>query len=103
MLTPCLTSGACAKRVYVKEFVSDPNRLNRINRQLKVSLRDAAVASVTRWTLHRALMTTGLPVLALSGGRMKFNRSRLGVPREDRLDALCVGNIDAWAVGPTNV
>jgi hypothetical protein len=40
------------------------------------------------------LQDTGLPVEASSGGRTKFNRSRLGIPKTHALDAACVGAIE---------
>jgi hypothetical protein len=38
---------------------------------------------------------TGLPVETGSGGRTKWNRSRLGIPKTYALDAACVGRIEA--------
>ncbi len=50
----------------------------------------------------RALRETGLPVETASGGRTKFNRAMLGVPKTHALDALCMGHIDSargWRIG----
>jgi hypothetical protein len=41
-----------------------------------------------------ALKTTGLPVETGSGGRTKFNRTRLDIPKTHALDAACVGTVD---------
>ena len=38
---------------------------------------------------------TGLPVTGHSGGRTKFNRTRLGIPKSHALDAACVGEMPA--------
>ncbi len=38
---------------------------------------------------------TGLPVAGFSGGRTKFNRTRLGIPKSHALDAACVGETPA--------
>jgi hypothetical protein len=38
---------------------------------------------------------TDLPVELASGGRTKFNRTRLGIPKSHALDAVCVGEVTA--------
>lgn len=87
----------------VAEFVTDPLRLDRITRQARAPLADAAAVNTTRWALHRVLTATGLPVGTRSGGRTKFNRTRNGLPKSHTLDALCVGDIDAVADYPSRV
>lgn len=62
-----------------------------VQKQALRPLRDAAAVNSTRWALYRALVETGLPVEAGSGGRTKFNRRRLSLPKTHALDALCVG------------
>lgn len=57
----------------------------------KAPLRDAAAVNTTRWALYRRLQATGLPVEIGTGGRTKFNRTRLGLPKTHWLDAACVG------------
>jgi len=76
-------------------MAKDPKRLARILTQAKRPLKDAAAVNATRWTLANALRATGLPVELASGGRTKFNRSRLAVPKTHALDAACVGALDA--------
>jgi len=90
---PCnQKKGAQDIRVFL---VKDPRRLERILTQTKKSLKDAAAVNVTRWALLNALKGTGLPVTTGSGGRTKYNRSRLGLPKTHALDAVCVGTTDA--------
>lgn len=80
----------------VRAFLArDPKRLERVLAQAKAPLRDAAAVNSTRLALHQALVATGLPVEADTGGRTKFNRSRLSVPKTHALDATCVGEVDA--------
>ena len=43
----------------------------------------------------RTLQVTGLPVGVFTGGRTKFNRTRLGLPKTHALDAACTGNVAA--------
>ena len=68
-------------------------RLAAILAQAKRPLKDAAAVNATRWALARALWATGLPVELASGGRTKFNRVTLGVPKTHALDAACVGTL----------
>jgi 5-methylcytosine-specific restriction endonuclease McrA len=86
----------------VEEFLAkQPKVLARIKAQAKRPLKDAAAVNSTRWALYDALRATGLPVEAASGGRTKWNRTRLGVLKTHALDAACVGNVEAltsWAV-----
>ncbi len=73
----------------------DPKRLAHIESQRKAPLKDAAAVNSTRWALHRQLKATGLEVEVASGGRTKWNRHRLPIPKAHCLDALCAGRIDA--------
>ena len=78
-----------------------PEVLKRIQAQARQPLRDAAAVNATRWALAERLKATGLPVDLASGGRTKFNRVRLGLPKTHALDAVCVGQMDGvqgWQV-----
>ena len=80
----------------VREFLSgQPARLARIETQMRQPLKDAAAVNATRWALWQALKATGLSVATGSGGRTKYNRCRLGIPKTHALDAVCVGKVDA--------
>ncbi|MBK1734745.1 HNH endonuclease [Halorhodospira abdelmalekii] len=80
----------------VEAFLADdPKRLQRIQAQAKAPLKDAAAVNSTRWALFRQLQATGLPVVTSSGGRTKYNRQRLGIPKTHALDAACVGPVTA--------
>ena len=90
---PCnLKKAALPLEVFLAK---DPKRLARIQAQAKRPLKDAAAVNTTRWALANALKATGLPVELASGGRTKYNRSQLGVPKTHALDAACVGSVDA--------
>ncbi len=79
----------------VREFLAhDPERLARILRQCKTPLKDAAAVNSSRWALCNALKATGLPLETGAGGRTKWNRTRLGIPKTHALDAVCVGQVD---------
>ncbi|MCE6957869.1 HNH endonuclease [Cereibacter sphaeroides] len=73
----------------------DPARLARLLAQAKRPLRDAAAVNSTRWALKTALEARFGPVRVFSGGRTKWNRSRLGVPKSHAIDAACVGEVEA--------
>ena len=90
---PCNTTKSSCD---VEEFLAhDPKRLAKVLAGAKAPLRDAAAVNTTRWKLANALTGTGLPVELSSGGRTKFNRCTLGVPKTHALDAACVGVVDA--------
>ena len=72
-----------------------PERVRKILAQAKAPLKDAAAVNSTRWALFQRLKATNLPVEVASGGRTKYNRYRLQVPKEHCLDAVCVGHVDA--------
>jgi hypothetical protein len=62
-----------------------------IQAQAKVPLKDAAAVNTTRWALYHRLQETGLPVEVGTGGRTKWNRTRLGLAKTHWGDAACVG------------
>jgi len=57
----------------------------------KQPLKDAAAVNATRWSLWRALAATGLSLEVGTGGRTKFNRTRLGWEKAHWRDAAAVG------------
>jgi 5-methylcytosine-specific restriction endonuclease McrA len=57
----------------------------------KVPLKDAAAVNATRWALYERLKAAGLPLETGTGGRTKWNRTRLDLPKTHWLDAACVG------------
>ena len=71
-----------------------PERLRKVLAAAKAPLSAAAAVNATRRVLFEALRRTGLPVTGHSGGRTKFNRTRLGIPKSHALDAACVGETD---------
>ena len=72
-----------------------PERLRKVLAQARAPLAAAAAVNATRRVLFEALKRTGLPVAGSSGGRTKFNRTRLGIPKSHALDAACVGETPA--------
>ncbi len=95
---------ACCNQEKVAQPVEDflkgkPEALRRIQAQAKRPLKDAAAVNATRWALVNMLKATGLPLELSTGGRTKFNRQRLDVPKTHALDAACVGDftsIENW-------
>ena len=76
-----------------EHLAHDPKRLEKIKRQLKVPLKDAAAVNATRNHLFTELLKTGLPVATGTGAQTKMNRIRLGIPKTHALDAACVGDV----------
>ena len=80
----------------VEEFLAGkPEILKRIKSDMTKPLKDAAAVNATRWRLYTELQATGLPVETGSGSLTKFNRTRLKLPKQHALDALCAGHVDA--------
>ncbi|MBD2512631.1 HNH endonuclease [Nostoc muscorum FACHB-395] len=87
----------------IRDFLSDkPDLLNRILKQAKSPLKDAAAVNSTRWALFHALKETGLLVTTGTGGQTKFNRTRLYLPKSHWLDAACVGQVESLEVLTSN-
>ena len=79
----------------IKDFLVDkPNVLDRILKQAKQPLKDAAAVNSSRWALLERLKAFGLPVETGTGGRTKFNRRRLGLPKEHWIDSAAVGEVE---------
>lgn len=76
----------------VRDFLKDqPDLAYRILKQAKTPLKDAAAVNSTRWKLFETLKAVSLPITTGTGGQTKFNRIRLGLPKEHWLDAACIG------------
>ncbi len=66
-----------------------------LHAQARQPLRDAAAVNTTRWALYDSLQALGWPVEVGTGGRTKFNRVSLGLPKAHWIDAACVGESGA--------
>ena len=86
-----------------KFLAKKPEVLKKIKAQAKAPLKDAAAINSTRWALFNSLKNTGLPVTTGSGGKTKFNRTRLELPKEHWIDAACVGDIDTLTFLTNNI
>lgn len=95
----CLACHKCNQRKGskdIQEFLKGkPDVLNRVLRQAKTPLKDAACVNSTRWSLLNTLKQTGLPVKTGTGGQTKFNRIRFDLPKAHWIDAACVGECSA--------
>ena len=82
-----------------KFLAKKPEHLARILAQARRPLKDAAAVNATRWALANQLKRTGYPVELSSGGRTKYNRNLMLIPKTHALDAACVGLVsvlDNW-------
>jgi 5-methylcytosine-specific restriction endonuclease McrA len=78
----------------IKDFLKkDPSKLEKILKQAKRPLADAASVNTTRLALLFVLKATGLPVETGSGGLTKFNRSQQKLEKMHWIDAACVGQL----------
>lgn len=76
----------------IETFLADrPDLLGRIQAQLKMPLADAAAANSTSFRLYENLQALSLPVEVGTGGRTRWNRSRMALPKTHWIDAAVVG------------
>jgi 5-methylcytosine-specific restriction endonuclease McrA len=98
----CLSCDACNKEKGTADIDSflakKPEVLTHIKARVKRPLSCAAAVNSTRWALLNRLKETGLPVVTGSGGKTKFNRTRLELPKTHWIDAACVGDIETMLV-----
>ncbi len=98
----CLAYDSCNKKkgtADIDKFLAKkPEVLKRIKSQAKRPLKDAAAVNSTRWTLLNRLKETGLPVSTGSGGKTKFNRTRLEIHKTHWIDAACVGEVETLKI-----
>jgi len=103
LITPLIdVFSKCSRTKKIHAFLADdPSRLARILSHTKKPLSSATVVNVTRKAINRVLYATGLDVQCSSGGRTKFNRTQLGIPKSHAFDAACVGrlsHLEGWNV-----
>jgi 5-methylcytosine-specific restriction endonuclease McrA len=80
----------------IQDFLHErPAVLKQVLAHATKPLAAAAAVNTTRWALVDVLKSSGLPLELSSGGRTKWNRSRLGVLKQHGLDAACVGGVEA--------
>ena len=78
----------------IREFLKDqPSIRERVLRQAKTTLKDAAAVNTTRTQIFETLKATGLYIATGSGALTKYNRRRLELPKEHWIDAACVGEV----------
>jgi 5-methylcytosine-specific restriction endonuclease McrA len=74
-----------------------------VQERARQPLKDAAAINATRWALWRRLVEMGLPVEVGTGGRTKYNRTRLNLPKTHWTDAACVGESGAHVYVPSSL
>ncbi|NEO80189.1 RNA-guided endonuclease IscB [Moorena sp. SIO4G3] len=93
----CLACEKCNQRKGnkpVEDFLKKkPKLLQKIKTKAKQPLKDAAAVNATRNKLVKVLrevksVTTG------TGAQTKYNRTKLGLPKQHWIDAACVGDIE---------
>lgn len=66
-----------------------------VQAKARETFKDAVAVNASRWRLFESLKKAWLPVECGTGGRTKFNRTRLGLPKAHWIDAACVGESGA--------
>lgn len=103
----CLACHKCNQRKGnrdIKDFLKGKSDvLNRVLKQAKTTLKDAASVNSTRWALFNTLKSFGLPVSNGTGAQTKFNRIRFSLPKAHWIDAACVGVVNAIKLVTTKI
>ncbi|MFD7258096.1 HNH endonuclease [Streptomyces sp. NPDC059874] len=95
LVLACISCNQAKGALRVEEFLATrPARLESVIAQLRRPLRDVAAMNATRHQLVETLATLGVPVHAWSGGRTRWNRAAMGLPKSHTLDALATGVLD---------
>jgi 5-methylcytosine-specific restriction endonuclease McrA len=80
----------------IQDFLREkPEVLGCVLAHATTPLDAAATINATRWALVGRLKRCGVPLELSSGGQTKWNRARLGVPKQHCLDAACAGTVEA--------
>jgi 5-methylcytosine-specific restriction endonuclease McrA len=94
----CLACEKCNLKKGTQEITKflakKPELLSKVLAQAKRPLKDAAAVNSTRFALFNRLKEIGFSVSTGSGGKTKFNRTQLGIPKTHWLDAACVGQVE---------
>ncbi len=78
----------------VEEFLKKkPEVLKKIKNKAKQPLKDAAAVNSTRKRIVQVLSDL-LPTKTATGAQTKYNRYRLGLPKDHHIDAACVGDLE---------
>tara|TARA_B100000795_G_scaffold266708_1_gene250339 strand:- start:3833 stop:5029 length:1197 start_codon:yes stop_codon:yes gene_type:complete len=76
----------------LSEFLkSKPEKITKINKQLKSPLKDAAINTI-RKAIAECLKGYSLPIIFGTGGQTKYNRTTQSYERDHWIDAVCVGH-----------
>ncbi|NEP49244.1 MAG: HNH endonuclease [Moorea sp. SIO3C2] len=93
----CLACEKCNQRKgnkSIEDFLKKkPNLLQKIKTKAKQPLPDAAAVNTTRNKLVKVLRSIKLVVTG-TGAQTKYNRTKLGLPKQHWIDAACVGDIE---------
>ena len=79
----------------VQEFVKDGIRKDKILRQAKSPLKDAAAVNATRNAIKKMLKKFDVETTFWTGARTKMNRIKQNYPKDHWIDAACVGESGA--------
>ncbi len=97
----CLACSKCNQKKgnkNIEEFLlNKPRLLEKIKKQLKVRLTDAAVVNTTRNAIVKMaefLGVNGIKIKVSDGAQTVDNRCRLKLPKQHSIDAACTGEVD---------
>ena len=68
-------------------------RVQSALRAAKKPLKDAQAVNTIRWKIVETLKATGLPIFYGTGGKTKWHRKQVGLPKTHYYDAACVASV----------
>jgi 5-methylcytosine-specific restriction endonuclease McrA len=79
----------------LEDFLArNPERVQQLLAAARAPLlKSAAAVNASRSLIYERLTALGLQVEVGTGGRTKWNRIRIGIPKTHATDALCVGHV----------
>ncbi|NEO82202.1 RNA-guided endonuclease IscB [Moorena sp. SIO4G3] len=93
----CLSCDKCNQKKGnkpIEDFLKNkPGLLQKIKSFAKKPLKDSAAVNATTDKLVK-VMSRLLPVVTGTGAQTKYNRIRLGLPKQHWIDAACVGEVE---------
>ena len=88
----------------LSEFLNKkPEKITKINKQLKSPLKDAAAINTIRYAIGDCLKNYGLPIIFGTGGQTKYNRTNQEYKKDHWIDAVCVGDSGENVSIPENI
>jgi 5-methylcytosine-specific restriction endonuclease McrA len=104
LLISCRNCNEKKSNKSLSEFLNKkPEKIVKINKQLKSPLKDAAAINTIRYAIGDCLKNYSLPIIFGTGGQTKYNRTNQRYEKDHWIDAVCVGDSGENVSIPENI